>query len=141
MEPSCALVRLVKTRARGNREEKEDEEELKEVLEGDSDPKVESLKRPKLQSWALSIKKKFQVTSGGCLIDSSYKCKSDLILGRREYEVALARHYLLPQLLRFFGWLSGLDIARKEKEETLIVKKKLQACCIVLVRNIGKSMN
>ena len=59
------------------------------------------------------------LTSGGSLIDSSYKCKSDLILERREYEVALARHYLLPQLLRFFGWLSFLDIARKEKEGTV----------------------
>ena len=34
-------------------------------------------------------------------------------------EVALARHYLWPQLLRFFGWLNALDIARKEKEGKL----------------------
>ena len=47
-ESTCALVRLVKTRARRNREEMEDEEESREVLEGDSDPTVESLKRPKL---------------------------------------------------------------------------------------------
>ena len=53
------------------------------------------------------------------MIDSSYKCKSNLTLGRSEYEVALARHYLLPQLLRFFGWLSALDIARKEKQGKL----------------------
>ena len=68
-----------------------------------SDPKIKSHKKTKLQAWVSSIKKKFQVTSGGCLIDSSYKCKSNLILGRSEYEVALARHYLLPQLLRFSG--------------------------------------
>ena len=39
-EPTCALVRLVKTRARGNREEKEDKEELEEVLKDKSNPKI-----------------------------------------------------------------------------------------------------
>ena len=64
----------------------------------------------------MNIKKKFQIVSGGCLIDSAYKCKSDLTLSKSEYDAALAKHYLLTQLLRFFGWLSALDIARKDKE-------------------------
>ena len=28
----------------------------------------------------------------------------------------MAKHYLLPQLFTFFGWLSALDVARKKKE-------------------------
>ena len=95
------------------REEKDDEEELKGTTKSDSGTKDESHKRSKLQMWGLIIKRKFQLTSGKCLIDPSYKCKSSLTLGRKEYEIALAKHYLLPQLLRYFGWLSCLDIAIK----------------------------
>ena len=71
LEPTCALVRLVKTRARGNREAREDKEELEETTKDRSNPKVESHKKSKLQTWVLGIKKKFQVTSGGFLIDSA----------------------------------------------------------------------
>ena len=68
----------------------------------------------------MNIKKKFQITSGECLIDPTYKCKSDLTLSKGDYNAALAKHYLLNQLLRFFGWLSALDIARKIKEGKII---------------------
>ena len=94
----------------------EDKEELEEASKDESTPKVEGIGKSRLQTWNLNIKKKFQVVSGGCLIDSAYKCKSDLTLSKSEYDAALAKHYLLTQLLRFFGWLSALDIARKDKE-------------------------
>ena len=67
----------------------------------------------------LSIKKKFQVDNGECLIDPNYRYKSDLVLDREEYDIALSKHYLLAQLLRFLGWLAAFDIAQKaQKEET-----------------------
>ena len=81
----------------------EDKEELEEASKDGSNPKVENNRKSKLQTWNLNIKKKFQVTSGGCLIDSAYKCQSDRTLSRSEYDAALSKHYLLTQLLRFFG--------------------------------------
>ena len=107
MESSCAMVKLVMTRAQWDREEREDKEEIEEATKSDLETEDRSYKRSKLQVWGLSVKRMFQLTSGKCLIDPSYKCKSDLTLGKKEYEVALAKQYLLPQLLRFFGWLSG----------------------------------
>ena len=41
-------------------------------------------------------------------------------MSKGDYDAALAKHYLLNQLLRFFGWLSALDIARKIKEGKII---------------------
>ena len=54
-EPTCALVRLVKTRARGNREAREDKEELEEATKDRSNPKVESHKKSKLQTWVFKL--------------------------------------------------------------------------------------
>ena len=69
LEPTCALVGLIKTR--GNREAMEDKEELEEASKDESTPKVEDIGKSRLQTWNLNIKKKFQVASGGCLIDSA----------------------------------------------------------------------
>ena len=46
------MVKRVRTRAQGDREEKEDKEKLKEATKGDSGTKDESHKRSKLQSGA-----------------------------------------------------------------------------------------
>ena len=69
-----------------------------------------------MKTWNLSVKRKFQINNGECLIDPNYKYKSNLILDKDEYNTALSKHYLLSQLLRFLGWLSALDIAKKIKK-------------------------
>ena len=63
-EPTCALVRLVKTRARGNREEKEDKEELDKVIKDSSDPKIEGHKKIKITSMGLKHKKEVSSSRG-----------------------------------------------------------------------------
>ena len=86
METSCALINLVRTRARGNRESMEDKRELEE----DS-----HLRKPgltKIKSWNLSVKRRFQINDGECLIDPNYKYKSNLILDSNEYKTALSNH-------------------------------------------------
>ena len=88
----------------------EDREESEEASKIEASPNIENIGGSKLRTWNLNIKKKFQITSGECLIDPTYKCKSDFTLSKDDYNAALAKHYLLNQLLRFFGWLSALDI-------------------------------
>ena len=119
METSCALINLVTTRARGNRESLEDKKELEEAAKAENTPVLESTGLSKMKTWNLSIKRRFQINNGECLIDPNYKYKSDLVLNREEYEIALSKHHLLNQLLRFLGWLAALDIAQKaQREET-----------------------
>ena len=66
-----------------------------------------------MKTWNLSIKRRFQINNGECLIDPNYKYKSNLVLDSNEYKTAFSKHYLLNQLLRFLGWLAALDIAQK----------------------------
>ena len=99
LEPTCALVGLVKTCTRENREAMEDKEELEEALKNEPSPNIENIGRSKLRTWNLNIKKRFQIASAECLIDSACKCKFDLTLSKGDYNAALAKHYLLNQLL------------------------------------------
>ena len=102
MESTCALIGLVRTRARGNRETLEDKRELEEAAKAKETPILVSTGLSKMKTWNLSVKKRFQINSGECLIDPTYKYKSNLTLDKDEYNAALSKHYLLSQLLSFF---------------------------------------
>ena len=91
----------------------EDKKESEEAAKIEATPNTEDIGVSKLRTWNLNIKKRFQITNGECLIDSTYKCKSDLTVDRNDYNATLSKHYMLDQLLRFFGLLSALDIAKK----------------------------
>merc|ERR1712215_265128 len=67
----------------------------------------------KIKTWNLSVKRRFQINNGECLLDPNYKYKSSLVLDSNEYKTVLSKHYLLNQFLRFLGWLAALDIAQK----------------------------
>ena len=56
LEPTCALVRLVRTRARGNREAMEDKKELEEATKIEATPNIENIGVSKLRTWNLNIK-------------------------------------------------------------------------------------
>ena len=99
METSCALISLVKTRARGNRETMEDKRELEEAAKSKETPILVSTGLTKIKTWNLSVKRRFQINNGECLIDPNYKYKTNLILDNNEYNIALSKLYLLNQLL------------------------------------------
>ena len=80
LESTCALIRLVRTRARGNREELEDKKELEETAKTKEAPNLESTGLSKLKTWNLNVKK-----SGECLVDPTNKHKTDLTLDKGDY--------------------------------------------------------
>ena len=55
------MVKLVQTRSRGDRAEMEDLEETKEVKRHDTGSEESEMKKSKLQQWALSVKRTFQI--------------------------------------------------------------------------------
>ena len=59
------------------------------------------------------LKKSFKSKAERTFVDPTYKYKTDLTLDKGEYNAVLSKHYMLCQLLRFFGWLGALDIASK----------------------------
>ena len=61
LEPTCALVRLVRTRARGNREAMEDKKESEEAAKIEATPNTENIGVSKLRTWNLNIKKGFKL--------------------------------------------------------------------------------
>ena len=147
METSCALINLVRTRARGNRESMEDKRKLEETAKAKKIPILESTEITKIKSWNLSVKRRFQINNGECLIDPNYKYKSSLVLDSNEYKTALSKHYLLNQFLRFLGWLAALDIAQKiqkgeigndsEGFKPIDMKKEAAGICSGPVKGFG----
>ena len=55
------MVKLVRTRAQGDREEREDLEDAEETTKCDFRTEERSYKRSRLQMWGLSNKRKFQI--------------------------------------------------------------------------------
>ena len=55
-----------------------------------------TLELSKLQKWGLGIKRKFQISTGRCLIDQDYICKTKLILSKTEYKKATAKKFYWP---------------------------------------------
>ena len=88
---------------------------MDEAAKAKKTPTLESTGLSKIKTWNLNVKKRFQINSGECLVDPTYKYKTNLTLDKDEYNAALSKHYMLGQLLRFFGWLGALDIASKVK--------------------------
>ena len=61
------------------------------------------------------MKRKFQVSSGSCLVDPNYTCRTRITLSEEEYRNAVSKHYLFAQLFRFMGWVCMLDLARAKE--------------------------
>ena len=105
-----SLIRLVQTRKQEKEKKEQDQEETEE--------EKKTLELSKLQIWGLGIKRRFQISTGKCLIDQDYICKTRLILFKTEYKKVTPKHFLLAQLFRFLGWTCMLDLAKsKEKDE------------------------
>ena len=67
-DEECPLIRLVQTRKQEKEKKKQGQEETEE--------EKKTLELSKLQKWGLGIKRKFQISTGRCLIDQDYICKT-----------------------------------------------------------------